>query len=463
MKVIQSFWSGGLQKINEDSYGWLDSKYHWLSWILSAVQLNKFYEVELYTDQIGYEVLIEKLKLPYAKVHVVLDELNEYDTDLWALGKIKAYSLQDRPFLHVDGDVFIWSPFPDAFSKSELIAQNLEVATEYYDHMWAGISKELVRLPEEMQTYTKKQHRLACNMGIVGGGDIEFFKEYTAKSFEFVDNNREVWSKIDKGNFNIFFEQVLFHECAQKNSNQFSFLFSDIIEDNGYQGLADFNATPFEKTYLHLISFYKKDPSTCKQLENYVLRYYPEYYKNLEHISPEYLSSFDQFLPDYAFGLSQNEQLISSFNSQLNGTSEDIMNLLVQRDLFSLGQPQTYKELLATSQEFFLTQLQGWEIPSTSEGQESILIISEFDQTQTYHRLDELDEMILYLTENTILYADFLKQMTDALDEDALEMKDAFLQMVSNRIHYFLTHRVLGIVLQQPVNSTAHMAYSSTK
>ena len=123
MKIIQSFWSGKNNDIR-DNRGWLSYEYHWLGWILSCNQIRKFYdEVELYTDSFGYEVLIEKLQLPYTKVHVVLDEMNEYPKDLWAIAKIKAYQLQDKPFLHVDGDVFIWEKFDEELLKQDIIVQ----------------------------------------------------------------------------------------------------------------------------------------------------------------------------------------------------------------------------------------------------------------------------------------------------------------------------------------------------
>ena len=107
MKIVQSFWSGS-QKEFTNSYGWFSYKYNWMSWILSCHQLAKHHkEVELYTDQFGYDILIKKLQLPYTKVHVVLDELNHYNKDLWAIAKIKTFQLQKEPFLHVDGDVFV--------------------------------------------------------------------------------------------------------------------------------------------------------------------------------------------------------------------------------------------------------------------------------------------------------------------------------------------------------------------
>lgn len=185
MKIIQSFWTGKHSVVY--SFGWLSNKYHYLSWILSCNQLRKYYdEVELFTDSLGYSILIEKLKLPYTKVHIVLDELNIYDDNLWALAKIKSYSLMNEPFLHIDGDVFIFEPFDKNLMGSNIITQNIETTSDYYWDMWSKIKPQLNFIPEIMNNYDNQFHNKAYNMGIFGGNEISFIKCYTDASFNFV-------------------------------------------------------------------------------------------------------------------------------------------------------------------------------------------------------------------------------------------------------------------------------------
>mgnify|MGYP000084925178 FL=1 len=70
MKIVQTFWSGGANPL-EKAYGWPLPEYNMMSWVLSCLSLRKYYDdVELYTDKLGYELLIEKLRLPYTYVHV---------------------------------------------------------------------------------------------------------------------------------------------------------------------------------------------------------------------------------------------------------------------------------------------------------------------------------------------------------------------------------------------------------
>ena len=283
MKIIQSFWTGKHSVVY--SFGWLSNKYHYLSWILSCNQLRKYYdEVELFTDSLGYSILIEKLKLPYTKVHIVLDELNIYDDNLWALAKIKSYSLMNEPFLHIDGDVFIFEPFDKNLMGSNIITQNIETTSDYYWDMWSKIKPQLNFIPEIMNNYDNQFHNKAYNMGIFGGNEISFIKCYTDASFNFVNKNKDSLSKINAYNFNIFYEQVLLHELSQEHQINVNCLINEDIGDNEYKGFGNFEEVPKERKYLHLLGFYKKQELVCNKMSIYVQKHYPEYYSYLENL-----------------------------------------------------------------------------------------------------------------------------------------------------------------------------------
>ncbi len=445
MKIIHSFWSGNQKEILTHNYAWLKPEYHWLSWILSAHQISKFYPIELYTDSTGYKILIEKLKLPYTKVHVVLDELNHYNSSLWALPKIKAYSMQKEPFLHIDGDVFIWDVFPEQLLEQELITQNLEITTKYYGEMWKEIYPHLKYTPDEMSGYIDGSSQYACNMGITGGTDLEFFQYYTQKSFEFVDKNKSVWNQINGFNFNIFFEQVLFYECAREQGKNVSHLFQEVSKDNEYKGLASFEKTP-QKSYLHLLGFYKKDFHVCKQLENYVLKQYPESFERLLSLSNDFYKTFKTNLPNFSIAKTSIEQVIADFDpSEKQDQQESDANYLLGRDLTSVGLPQQFKNLLSKGGNPQLIKLKGWKFePTDAPGFEYKAVLEETDDFKAVHPMDHIDEFILEDLEYPLRYFDLKSIMEDQLDESALEIKDRFLTMIDDRIHYFITQRILS-------------------
>jgi hypothetical protein len=442
MKIIQSFWTGQ-QESTQSTFGWQTPEHHWLGWILSVNQLSKYYDVELYTDAVGYKYLIEALELPYTKVHVVLDELNHYQSNLWALSKIKTYSLQKESFLHVDGDVFIWEPFPENLLKQKLITQNLEVTTEYYQEMWSMIAPNLSYLPDEMLLYHNGEEQFACNMGIVGGTDLDFFQRYTKHSFEFVDKNRDNIPKDFMVNFNVFFEQVLFYLMAKQNNIQPSFLINEVSEDNGYKGFGDFFKVPHKKTYLHLLGHYKRDHKVCMMLKDYVLRYYPKYFQKLLQIDESYFPHY-QKLRNYNFTSEENQQRIDAFATDTPSLSDP--EFLLNRDLFSADHSREFDLLADRGEDVLLQKLPGWNIEddfNQSEEFEKRIEIAEMFVTPTHIPIDDIDEMIFYQLQEPRRYSELLQNMIAQLDEDAQDFVPKFMLMIRDRVLYFITHKVL--------------------
>lgn len=290
MKIVQSFWSNNQSDILNKTFAWRTPEYHLMGWALSCLQLKKYYnKVELYTDKAGYELLIEKLKLPYTKVHVELDVLNKYHPDLWAISKIYTYAKQETPFLHVDGDVFVWEKFNDELLQSPLIAQNQEQGTKYhYEPQLRRLEKIFSFYPKELSNHRKtKVPIMAYNAGILGGNDIAFFKEYTEKAFEFVDKNKRRIPKMRGTFFNVFFEQYLFYCLSIVQNKKVGVLIDDIIMDNGYRNLDNFSDVPYDKKYLHLVGQTKRTEKTCIAMSRMLRQEYPDFYYRILDLFPE--------------------------------------------------------------------------------------------------------------------------------------------------------------------------------
>ncbi len=284
MKIIQSLWvKPSLKKANlnisdRNKGGWIDKKYNYMSWALSCLQFKKYYDkVELVTDTLGYDLLINKLGLPYTKVDVCLDVLNDYHPDLWALGKIYAYSIQNEPFIHADGDIFIYKKFEDSFEKSALIAQNIEQGFRYYDEVFKLLEDNFEYIPNFLrESKIKNNEIVSVNAGLLGGSDLDFIKEYTTEAFKFVDNNTSKLEKINIGMFNTIFEQFLFHSIAEKKGTDISYYLCDV--NHAFDGLADFTALPKKGTYIHTVGVYKRMRYIGDLLAHRLLTDYPDYY-----------------------------------------------------------------------------------------------------------------------------------------------------------------------------------------
>ncbi|WP_340063533.1 DUF6734 family protein [Ascidiimonas aurantiaca] len=491
MRIVQTFWSGKKPDPLRSYYGWAAPKYHWLGWILSSNQLIKYYdEVELYTDRQGYDILINKLKLPYTKVHVGLDELNTYDSDLWALPKIYTYSLQDEPFLHVDGDVFVWERFPDDLLTSPLIAQNLERETKHYKKMLEGLNKHILFYPPEIQEeFDKGETVKMYNMGITGGNNIAFFKEYVKKAFDFVDKNAPVLDKICRFNFNIFFEQLLFYCLAQKENREVGCLIKKVLEDSGYgyKDLGAFEEVPLRRTYLHLLGDFKRNVNICRNMETYILHEYPEYLERLSKLMPktftylngnenlfslkklsdkEILSSF------YEVAIQQEKTIVAPMPNQIDNeflnayvkNQSPSSTYLLGRDVASKIGCHTFLKITEQKEDFLLYKLQenamvevdfmekisplavnnSTKVDLVSDA--CVVLVCEIDGHTSEYIIDEIDQVILEELEKPIRYSEFLDKMLQYVDmENPENTVGDFIMLMNNRLHDLIAKKVIAL------------------
>lgn len=281
MKIIQSFWSNVAYEWQiHNTAGWLSAEYHWMSWALSVLKLQEHYgQVEIFTDSRGKEVLIDTLKLPYSLCSTALDTLQGYPEDMWALGKIYTYSLQNEPFMHVDGDIYLWEPLGSRFEQAALIAQNPEVDFQYYYQTLSEIQQHFVYIPDCMRRQMSEMPVRACNTGLIGGTRMDIFKEYAELSFALIDKNKDRLTKINRRTFNIGFEQFLYYCLAKDRQIPVTYLIDREEDfDPTYRGFARFESVPYQTKFIHALGDFKRQPETCRHLARRLRQDYPEYY-----------------------------------------------------------------------------------------------------------------------------------------------------------------------------------------
>lgn len=283
INIVQSYWSKSYQS-NQPNFGWYDKAYHYMSWTLSCLKLSQFYtNIKLVTDSPGADLLVGKLNLPYTSVSCELDELNNCDEKLWTLGKLRAYELQDEPFIHVDGDVYIWDKFSDELVNAALVAQNEEIDYPYNcKAMEALISSGFV-FPEGVKTVRPITE---SNAGILGGRDIEFFKYYAEQTKSFININKKRIEEF-KGNssaINTLLEQYLFHELAAQRNTSVNYYFKQNITQKKFNIFTRFSSLPHQTQYIHAIGSYKTKANIGEYIARCLWYEFPEYYDNLMNL-----------------------------------------------------------------------------------------------------------------------------------------------------------------------------------
>lgn len=325
MRVVQTFWSGNNDPLLY-SFGWLSPQYNLMSWTLSCLSLKENYEnIVLYTDSIGYKIFHDYLQLPYKEIIVQYDNLN-CNNNLWAYPKLLTYSLQNKPFMHVDGDVYLPHRLSKEIESGELIAQNAEIGTLYYKHMMNHIMMAPISFPDVLRKAIEKESISSYNAGVIGGNDLEFIKEYCNTAFDFINCNGLNNTSADV-NCNILFEQILFHCLAIKNNKTVSTVIKNSINDNGYtyNEFCDFYSFD-KKNLMHIIGGHKRNKRICELLSRTLLKKYPEYHKKIvklfsaEHDRLSEIQSYKNFFNNLSVQWSniQKEKLFEQEQKSCN-------------------------------------------------------------------------------------------------------------------------------------------------
>src|SRR5215471_2704291 len=122
MRALWSFWSRPF--VQRTGRTWHSQLHHLLAWGLSLTCARRHYpDTMLVTDFAGKKLLVDSLGLEFGTVSTELEYLRDADPDWWALGKLMAYSIQDRPFVHIDTDVFLWKPLAPEAAEAPVLAQ----------------------------------------------------------------------------------------------------------------------------------------------------------------------------------------------------------------------------------------------------------------------------------------------------------------------------------------------------
>lgn len=336
MKIVQSFWSGN-KSLTTESYGWLSPQYHLISWALSCLNILDYYpDAHLYTDQNGAETLIGNLKLPYKSVAVEYDSIDIKHQHNYAVPKLLSYSKQNQPFIHIDGDVFLFEKLSCELEKAPVIVQNLERGTEYYNVLMKSTLLELTDIPDFLKRALGQPSIMAYNAGLLGGTDYNFINDYANLALELFEKNtvRSAIPKTSSGNYNILFEQILLHTLSIKLGKKVGCFYSDVINDNGYskQKFADFSMTPHPIKYLHLIGGKKKDPEICNLMSRALLKKNPEVFFRIIDLFQSHHFHYSSRINNVRYKVAEGDRLSRS-KSKGNKASIDVEALPLYRNL----------------------------------------------------------------------------------------------------------------------------------
>ena len=293
MRAVWSFWS--LPYARSKGRSWRSPFHHWLAWGVSVSAARRHYpDTVLVTDAPGRKLLVDALGLQFNTVSTELERLNGADPDWWALGKLVAYSIQDRPFVHIDTDAFLWKPLPPEMAEAQVLAQCPEYFHRHSDRGWQDIATAFSgcesTLPVEWQWAVSREDAVVReeNCGIVGGSHVDFLRHYARTACDFVlrPENAAAWSSV-RHKSNMALEQFFLSACVDFHRHH---------PDSPYRGVRmqylfpswDDAVNPNWSTragFTHLLGDSKSNPAVARRLEERVRRDDPEYFHHCEAVA----------------------------------------------------------------------------------------------------------------------------------------------------------------------------------
>lgn len=286
MNLIQSFFN---KQIAEDNLkykgGYLSPFIFWLSIAYSCLLLkrnNPSLRLSFYGNESIVHILKDLFKLPYDNYYVC-EYNSEYDEWFYCWPKILTYQRQNEPFLHIDCDIFMWTPIPETLLNAPLVAQHKERDSHFYREVFNEIKKDKILLPQYMQHCIGDKYIYSFNAGIIGGNDLGFLHRYINNITTFVSENKEQFSTAHrKFLYNVVLEQWLYYGMTTFENREVFTYYKSIITDFDMQDekipKQVFSGIPLK--YMHVMEY--KDNIRCNRFIVYkMLNEFPKEYMQI--------------------------------------------------------------------------------------------------------------------------------------------------------------------------------------
>jgi hypothetical protein len=265
-----------------------------LAWGISLNAARRHYpDTALITDSPGRKFLIDELGLQFGHVSSELDRLEQADPQWWALGKLIAYSLQDKPFIHIDTDVFLWRPLPAELAEAPVVTQCPEDVARFHRAsraIEASFDDAGAELPVEWQWAVSRDDAYLReeNCGICGGNRVDFIRYYSTLASNLIlsPEYSTIWAR-SYAKSNMVLEQFLlsacidfhrFHPASPHRGVNVRHLFSSMDDAMNPDSSA-------RAGFTHLLAEWKCIPAVVRRMEDRMRRDDPAFLRRCEQMA----------------------------------------------------------------------------------------------------------------------------------------------------------------------------------
>jgi hypothetical protein len=265
MKAVFSFWSKPFNRsLHKTFAGFPDQDYFDTAFRLALLTAKKNFESTLLvTDTEGYRLLILDMGLEFDEVSLALDDIADIPANLWMFGKLKAYSIQTGPFVHLDFDMFLLRPVPDWFKTSDVIVQSEEPFKWYEFYRWGvdWVRSTHRNLPREFDAFknTPFEGQLAHNAGMMGGNHYTALADYGRKAMQLIRDNMDLILNLPdfrQSEANVIYEQYFLSAYARYHNLGIKTYVANILDENEM----------YRKGFVHLLGDNKGKRDVCEAM-----------------------------------------------------------------------------------------------------------------------------------------------------------------------------------------------------
>lgn len=247
MIALQSL---GTRYLNDNNGNFLSIEDMIASMELSARLVAKHHSLVCATDKLGYQ-LIKSFRHIYDHIYVTLDDCPDYSSYSWALYKLYAYLLMDKPFFHLDNDVFLYNGLPHRLVNHDYFFQNREWF--YWSHFfYQDAIKEYSPIIAEGSLLPNQE--MAVNCGIAGFNKLHFLNDYYQQAVNLCQRfmQHRFSDDLQKHHLCVLFEQAFIVPFIQDSSIGY------FINDD---------ATLIDYPFTHLIAGSKRNKAVMTSVE----------------------------------------------------------------------------------------------------------------------------------------------------------------------------------------------------
>jgi len=256
-----------------------------------------FDQTMLVTDSPGKALLVDRLGLEFDRVSTELDNLRNVDRGWWALGKLVAYSLQDRPFVHLDTDVFLWKPLPPSLLSAPVFAQcperhSLDGGWCQPSHIQRVFERYSLSVPVEWEWATSRDSNCFReeNCGILGGNRIDFIRHYAQTAIRMVTDpiHAAPWEELPhKDALNMLIEQFWLAACLDYHRFHPQSPYRGVIIRYMFPSFEQaFNPQAAAQAgFTHLLGDTKAHPGVSERLERRIAELDPTFHRHCRRVA----------------------------------------------------------------------------------------------------------------------------------------------------------------------------------